>query len=93
MYDRYPGFHMPNPRIPADRGERQFHVIIPYGELSPEALAAVIEEFVTRDGTELTDAQTKIEQVKRQLENGRIVITFDVETRTCNIAPSESASG
>jgi len=65
-------------------------VIVPYRDLSPEALDAVIEEFVTRDGTELTDAQAKIEQVKRQLEKGRVVITFDVETRTCNIAPAES---
>ena len=71
----------------------KLHVIVPYNELSPEALNAVIEEFVTRDGTELTDAQAKVDQVKRHLEKGRVVITFDSETGTCNIVPADSASG
>ena len=68
-------------------------MIIPYKELSSEALDAVIEEFVTRAGTELTDAQEKIEQVQRQLEQGKLAITYDPETRTCNIMPAESARG
>lgn len=65
-------------------------MIIPHQKLSPETLRGVIEEFVTRHGTELTDADVKIEQVKRQLERGKLVITFDEETRTCNIVSSES---
>ncbi len=65
-------------------------MIIPYKELSPEALNGVIEEFVTRAGTELTDAEEKIGQVKRQLEQGRLAITYDQKTRTCNIVPVES---
>ena len=65
-------------------------MIIPHKELSPEALDGVIEEFVTRAGTELTDAQEKVEQVKRQLQQGKLVITYDQKTRTCNIVPVES---
>ena len=62
-------------------------VIIPYDRLGPEALRGVIEEFVTRDGTDPVDAERKIEQVWRQLERGTVAITFDEQTRTCNIVP------
>jgi len=64
-------------------------MVIPYQKLSPEALRGVIEEFVTRAGTELTDADVKIEQVRRQLEQGKLVITFDAGIRTCNIVPAD----
>lgn len=65
-------------------------MIIPYQKLSPDALRGVIEELVTRDGTELTDADAKIGQVMAQLEHGRLVITYDLATMTCNIVPAES---
>jgi hypothetical protein len=37
-------------------------LLIPYGELSPEALRGVIEEFVTREGT---DARQKFPWIRR----------------------------
>ena len=64
-------------------------VIIPVNRLSPEILQSVIEEFATRDGTDyaMTEAtlETKIGQVKCQLEIGDTVLLFDQETQTCNI--------
>lgn len=64
---------------------------IPWQSLSPEALDGVIEEFVTREGTEYGTSEVsladKCRQVRRQLENGEAVITFDDETHTCSIAP------
>ncbi len=68
-------------------------MIIPYQKLSPEALRGVIGELVTRDGTELTDADTKIEQVMRQLEHGKLVITYDLDTMTCRVVPAEAVRG
>ena len=65
-------------------------MIIPHDRLSPEALRGVIEEFVTRDGTELTDADRRIEQVRRQLERGTVVITYDEQTKTCSIVATDS---
>ena len=65
-------------------------MIIPYQKLSPEALREIIEEFVTRSGTELTDGEVMIEQVERRLEKGKIVITYDPEAGTCNIVPAKS---
>ncbi len=63
-------------------------MVIPYEKLSPEALHGVIEEFVTRDGTDLDDADAKIAQVADQLRRGLVVITFDERTGTCNIVPA-----
>ncbi len=65
-------------------------MIIPQDQLSREALGGVIKEYVTRDGTELTDADVKVEQVRRLLESGKLVITYDEGTRTCNIVPTDS---
>jgi uncharacterized protein len=65
---------------------------IPYQELSPEALQGVVEEFVTRDGTDYGEREmpleTKVQQVMNQLHSGKVVIVFDRKTETCNILPS-----
>lgn len=62
---------------------------IPYTELSEQALTAIIEEFVTREGTEYGDREvelsTKIEQVRMQLRNGEVKITFDPDSETCTL--------
>jgi len=58
---------------------------IPPAALSPETLRGVIEEFVTRDGTNLAEADLKIRQVQAQLSRGTVEIWFDEETRTCNL--------
>ena len=57
-------------------------------QLAPETVRGIIEEFVTRDGTELTAAVTKIRQVEDLLRRGVVEIWFDAETRTCNILPT-----
>jgi uncharacterized protein YheU (UPF0270 family) len=62
---------------------------IPYDQLSPQALKGVIEEFVTRDGTDYgfheVSTETKTGQVLNQLKAGSAVIVFDPESETCNI--------
>ena len=58
-------------------------------DLAPETLRNVLEECVTRDGTELTDARTKIEQVLEQLRRGDLELWFDSLTRTCSLARPE----
>ena len=65
---------------------------IPYGQLNPETLNGVIEEFVTRDGTDYGEFEvslkTKISQVLGQLKSGKAVIVFDQKSETCNILNS-----
>jgi uncharacterized protein len=62
---------------------------IPVNRLSPEALQGVIEEFISRDGTDYGEIEvsreTKFKQVKYKLETGSAVLIFDDETETTNI--------
>ncbi|WP_207062459.1 YheU family protein [Motiliproteus sp. SC1-56] len=62
---------------------------IPPDQLSAEALIGVIEEFVTRDGTDYgaveCSLEEKTEQVRRQLERGEAVLYFDTYLECCTI--------
>ncbi|HAR33914.1 MAG TPA: cytoplasmic protein [Desulfobacter sp.] len=68
-------------------------LIIPYDQLSPEALQGVVEEFVTRDGTDYGEVEvpleTKIAQVMAQIKFGKAVIVFDQETDSTTILRSD----
>lgn len=65
---------------------------IPFAQLSLKALRGVVEEFVTRDGTDYGEVETPLEikmnQVLDQLKSGKAVIVFDPESETCNILKS-----
>ena len=65
-------------------------MIIPHDQLSPDALEGVIEEYVTRDGTELSEASTKIEQVRAALRGGELVLVYDPEAESCNLLPPDA---
>lgn len=62
---------------------------IPINSLSLEALQGVIEEFISRAGTDYGEVEasqeTKFRQVKQKLDNGLAVLIFDDETETTNI--------
>jgi uncharacterized protein len=58
---------------------------VPHSLLSPTALRAVVEEFVTRDGTDHSAVEPRIEKVMRQLDAGLAELHFDGETKTSNI--------
>ncbi|MBC54165.1 MAG: hypothetical protein CMQ34_10080 [Gammaproteobacteria bacterium] len=62
---------------------------IPWQRLSDDVLDSVIEEFVSREGTEYgaedyTLAE-KVAQVRLQLQRGEAVIDFDPDTETCHL--------
>ena len=63
--------------------------IIPVSKLSSKALQGVIEEFISRDGTDYGEIEaspeTNLRQVKYKLEKGSAVLVFDDETGTTNI--------
>ncbi len=75
-------------RAPADG------VVVPPSSLSPDALRRVIEEFVTREGTEYgtadVDLADKVTQVERQLRQGDAAIVFDPETASVSIVPARA---
>ena len=70
-------------------------VIIPHDRLSQTALQGLIEEFVTRNGTDTgyTDGslEENVEMVIRQLKRGDVFIVYDEATETANIVPKEYA--
>ena len=58
---------------------------IPHTKLSPATLRAIVQEFVTRDGTDFSSVESRIESVLQQLEVGRIELHFDEHSQSCNI--------
>ena len=61
---------------------------VPHRLLTAGALRAVIEEFVTRDGTDHSAVEQRIELVLQQLEMGSVELHFEEESGTCNILPT-----
>jgi uncharacterized protein len=65
-------------------------MIIPYEMLSPETLQRVVEEFVSREGTDYGPLEYSFDEkvlgVLNQVKRGSAVVVFDPETETCSIA-------
>jgi uncharacterized protein YheU (UPF0270 family) len=68
-------------------------IVIPHEKLSPEALRGLIEEVVTRNGTDNGYIQATLEQnvamVMAQLQRKEVVVVYDERTRTANIIPRQ----
>jgi uncharacterized protein YheU (UPF0270 family) len=64
-------------------------VEVPYAELAPDVLRRLIEEFVTRDGTDYGRVERtlaeKVAAVLRQLAAGEVAILVDPEQETIDI--------
>ena len=64
-------------------------MLIPPNQLSHKALTGLIEEFVTREGTDYGcieyDLSEKVAQVKAQIDRGDVVIIFDSATESVNL--------
>lgn len=70
---------------------------IPWKQLKPETLRALIEEFVLREGTDYGEKEieldSKVEQVHRMLVEGKITVVFDSETESCDLREVVRLSG
>lgn len=66
-------------------------MIIPWQELDAELLISVVESFVLREGTDYGEQERSLEQkvddVKRQLKSGEIVLVWSELHETLNIMP------
>lgn len=64
-------------------------MIIPIDQLSEEALNGLMEEFISREGTEYGSRSYSMDemlaQVKSQLDSAEVLVVFDAETSTCNL--------
>lgn len=59
-------------------------VVVPYESLSEEALIGVLEEFITREGTDYGSAELdlseKLSEAKNKLIKSEFVIVFDLKS-------------
>jgi uncharacterized protein YheU (UPF0270 family) len=64
-------------------------IVVPQNELSADALQGVIESFVLREGTDYGERdvsfETKVMQVRRQLERREAEIVYDQNTESIDI--------
>lgn len=72
-------------------------MIIPHDQLSADALQGILEDFATRDGTDYGEREvslaTKVEQIRRQLERGEIVISYDADEGSVSLLPKAVTVG
>lgn len=66
-------------------------VEVPYKQIDPDTLRRMIQEFVTRDGSDWAESgctlEDKVKQVLRQLKNKQVKVVFDLKTQTANLIP------
>ena len=66
---------------------------IPMERINPETLRMMIEEFVTREWSDMDHGEQtleqKVRQVMQQLKSNRAKITFDVASESWNIISSQ----
>ena len=71
-------------------------IIVPWKDLPPDTLTNLIEEFVTRDGTDYGDQEiptsTKVEQVRNQLKKREAFVVFDEVTESVSVMGKEQAN-
>jgi uncharacterized protein YheU (UPF0270 family) len=64
-------------------------VIIPWQDIPADSLQNLIEEFVSRDGTDYGEREiplsTRVDQVRELLRRRKVVIWFDEATETVSV--------
>ena len=70
-------------------------VAVPYAELAPDLLHAVVESYVLREGTDYGEREfslaEKVAHVIGRLKRGEAQIVFDPETETVSIVSAHGA--
>ncbi|WP_340613967.1 YheU family protein [Xenorhabdus thailandensis] len=68
-------------------------MIIPWQQLEADTLHNLIESFVLREGTDYGEQEKtlkqKVQDVKRQLERGEVLLVWSELHGTVNILPKE----
>ena len=64
-------------------------MLIPYQELNPDTLDALIEAFVLREGTDYGDTelslQQKVAMVRTQIQRGTVVICYSEQQESVDL--------
>ena len=72
------------------------YVQVPPDRVDPELLFAMIEEFVTRDGTDYGSSESsleqKVQQLERRLRSGEVWLIFELESEQWDWLPADEAA-
>jgi uncharacterized protein len=72
-------------------------ILIPFADLSDDALAGVVESFVLREGTEYGEhdflLSEKVMQVRAQLQRGEAFVVFDPDSDSVSIVTERPSGG
>jgi hypothetical protein len=63
-------------------------MLIPHDQLEVDTLTRLIEDFVTRDGTDNGDdtpLETRVLRVRQALTKGQALIVFDPQSEQCQL--------
>lgn len=67
---------------------------VPWQDLAADTLERLLEEFVTRDGTDYGEREVplaqKVEQVRAQLRRGQVLIVFDELSESVTLVTREA---
>lgn len=70
---------------------------IPPARLAADVLAALLEEFASRDGTDYgmreQPLEDKVDQLRSQLASGRLALLYDGDSETWDLLPRDVADG
>ena len=70
--------------------------LIPYDSLSSETLDTILDDIVSRDGTDYGEYDLSVAQKRQQalkvLSNGEAVLLFDTESETIKMVPKDVLS-
>ncbi|MEO4046320.1 YheU family protein [Pseudomonas sp. CAU 1711] len=67
-------------------------MLIPHQMLEADTLTRLLEDFVTREGTDNGDdtpLATRVERARQALNKGQALIVFDPESQQCQLALRE----
>lgn len=71
-------------------------MIIPPSKLPPQTLHNILEEFITRDGTDYGEhelsLEEKVERLLPQIANGEVLIVFDEELESIQLVHKQDYS-
>ena len=67
-------------------------MLIPHDLIEAETLTRLLEDFVTREGTDNGDdtpLDTRVARARRAVENGQALIVFDPDSQQCQLLLKE----
>lgn len=66
---------------------------IPHQQLSPQALRGLLEEFITREGTDYGEFEVSLEEklasLMQQLNTAQVFVVFDPATERSHVVTAE----